>query len=153
MFEVRVMASSLVLRHKLMSKLMRTGAILCKFCSGESEIRHLGRYLRDKTTASFQPHFTIAEDSRSTTEKKKIEISQRIISHMTKQADFRLDDIIINVSGEEVITDIDLSIVSGHKFPISGFPRALLQKSPKSRRLFKRHLFVLFFKCLFYTLT
>lgn len=67
----------------------------------------------------------------------KIEISQRIISYMIEQADFRLEDITINVSGEHVVTDISLSIVSGHRFPISGFPRALMQKPPANRRLFR----------------
>ena len=114
---------------------MITGAILCKFCSGESDVRNLGRYLRDKTTSSFQPHFIISEHSRSLTEEKRIEIPQRVISFMIEQADFRLENIIINVPGEQVITDIDLSVVSGHTFPISGFPRALMQKSSPIRKL------------------
>lgn len=128
-----MMVSELVLRHQL----MMIGEILCKFCSGELEIRNLGRYLRDKTTSSFQPHFIIAERSRLPTEDTKIEISQRTISYMIEQADFRLGDITINVSGEHMITDISLSILSGHSFPISGFPRALMQRPPPNRRLFR----------------
>ena len=60
-----------------------------------------------------------------------IAISQNVTSHMVEQADFRLaGDVTINVSGEHAITNIDLSVVPGQRYPISGFPRALMQKSP-----------------------
>lgn len=111
------------------------GAILCKFLSGESEIRNLGRYLRGKTTASFQPHFIITEHSGFPMGEETVAISQRVTSSMVEQADFRLADVTISVSGEHAMTNIDLSVVSGHRFPISGFPRALMQKSPPIRKL------------------
>lgn len=113
------------------------GAILCKFFSGGSEIRNLGRYLRRKTTATFQPHFIITENSIVPMgEEIVVAISQRMTSYMVEQADFRLaDDVIINVPGEHAMTNIDLSVVSGHRFPISGFPRALMQKSSPIRKL------------------
>ena len=61
-------------------------------------------------------------------------MSQSIQFEMLReQADFRLE-IIINVLGEQVITDIDLSVVSGHTFLISGFPRALMQKPSPIRK-------------------
>lgn len=106
------------------------GAILCKFFSGGSEIRNLGRYLRRKTTATFQPHFIITEHSRVPMGEEIVAISQRVTSYMVEQADFRLADVTISVSGEHAMTNIDLSVVSGHRFPISGFPRALMQKPP-----------------------
>lgn len=109
--------------------------------------------MQDKTTSSFQPHFIIAEHSSLPMEGINIEISQRIISYMIEQANFRLADITINVSGEHMITDINLSVVSGHRFPISGFPRALIQIPPPIRRLFREISLCVFFNCLYHTLT
>lgn len=69
-------------------------------------------------------------------------ISQRVTSYMVDRADFRLSDVTINVSGEHAMTNIDLCVVSGYRFPISGFPRALMQKSSPIRKLiFERFLF------------
>lgn len=68
-------------------------------------------------------------------EEEVITISQQVTSHMVEQADFRLaTDVTINVSGEHAMTNIDLSVLDGQRFPISGFPRALMQKSPPIRK-------------------
>ena len=130
-----LMVSGLVLRHQLIF----TGTILCKFFSGELEIRNLGRYLRDRMRSSFGPHFIITENFRVPSEEKKIKISRDIISNMTEEASFRLADITINISGEDVMTNIDLSVVSGHRFPISGFPRALMEKPSPICKLILRY--------------
>lgn len=127
------MVSGLVLRHQLII----TGTILCKFFSGKLEIRNLGRYLRDRMTSSSRPHFIITENFRVPLE-EKIKISRDIISYMIEEASFRLADITINISGEDVMTNIDLSVVSGHRFPISGFPRALMEKPPPICKLILR---------------
>lgn len=122
---------------------MMTGTIHCKFFSGESEIRNLGRYLQDKMRSSFRPHFIITDNSNVPTEERKIKISRSTTSYMMEQGSFRLADITINVSAENVITNIDLSVVSGHRFPISGFPRALMQQPPPICKLILRN-----FSCL-----
>lgn len=107
--------------------------------------------MRGSTTVNFQPHFIITEHSRVSVGEGIVAISQHITSYMVEQADFRLADINIHVSGEHTMTNIDLSVVFGHRFPISGFLRALMQNSPPIVKLLLREefppLWLCFFNC------
>lgn len=51
---------------------MKIGKIHCRFENGSSEIRELGRYLKNSQTPTFQPYFTIRDNNHHESENTNV---------------------------------------------------------------------------------
>ncbi|KAF9892309.1 hypothetical protein FE257_002086 [Aspergillus nanangensis] len=113
------------------------GNILCRFPPGSEQIQYLGENLRLRAKTMFnsgnddhQPYFAIHEKRRER-DRRIYVIEHSTISAMIHRRPFSLGKIDIRLSGQMAETEIYLCLdgdrTTPTKYPISGFPRCLLE--------------------------
>ena len=117
------------------------GQLICRFHNCSQHVRHLGLYLRNKSTPTFEPYFLIREKYQDAAS-QELKITAQVIERMINLAEFDMDLVRIPVSGKLAVTTIALCLTrNNHEaFQISGFPRDLLVEdvligTPASARL------------------
>ncbi|KAE8444662.1 hypothetical protein EG329_014318 [Mollisiaceae sp. DMI_Dod_QoI] len=120
------------------------GKIYCRFENGSTEIRELGRYLRNKQSGSFQPYFTVRDSAFETGDQLKLLITPEKLDAMIERAHFDMDRFDIHISSRSAATNIALCLAEPEPLSstlncISGFPRTLITEDKlKEERLERR---------------
>ena len=139
----RLIASSFYLEspsiaHRERSEQVINGTIHCRFEDGSSEISALGKILEERTTEGFEPYFLIKPDAESMDASSVLSITPEIMRSMSESGIFTLPNVQITLGEDIKSTTINL-FLTGHDglepdgFPISGFPRALVEGSAASK--------------------
>jgi hypothetical protein len=127
-----VVKGRVLIRYVVHSSLSILGEIKCRFADDSLELRHLGGFLSNQQTATFQPFFRIQEMLGRDIAVDKV-ITQDTIECMEKRAQFSMGPINICVPEQNGETNITLVLQDGeshheHIMPISGFPRFLVKE-------------------------
>ena len=101
------------------------GHIYCRLLPESQEIRELGKLLRTKLGSSNDIYFVIQEEHRGQ-EAQTIHITTNIISDMIQAGNFKMK-VHITLSTKLATTEIFLCLGNEGIFPISRFPRSLLE--------------------------
>ncbi|KAF2128735.1 hypothetical protein P153DRAFT_340903 [Dothidotthia symphoricarpi CBS 119687] len=105
-----------------------TGQLCCRFEDGSDYLRELGEYFRKQQTGPFfRPYFEIESDRAL----DAVPISRAEVSDMCDLAQFSVEVPDISARRKDADITISLYLCSPHlkcsKYPISGFPRAIMQ--------------------------
>lgn len=117
------------------------GNILCRFAPGSKEVRALGEAFRKRSTAAYNqglaehnPYFVIAERRKESEGMKSI-IAPHVVEKMIQDAHFAVGQINFSLSDRIAETEISLCFADTYAkaifYPISGFPRCLLEEERK----------------------
>jgi predicted acylesterase/phospholipase RssA len=124
-----------------------TGSIVCRFAPGSEEMRALGGAFHKRSIAAYRqtdsrhdPYFVISEQRREK-EAQQIVIGDHVIDKMMRDGRFSMGQVTLTLSNKVAETEISLCFADRRDnpafYPISGFPRCLLQAdarlSAKSR--------------------
>ncbi|EWY81854.1 hypothetical protein FOYG_16063 [Fusarium oxysporum NRRL 32931] len=113
------------------------GRILCKFVDRSDDLKALGRFLQAQVSGSFEPYFTIQEQGYPSNEITVL-LSEDTINTMCVRGNFELD--VIEFRANKEFSPIHMSLClednsssgsSNRSFPISGFPRELVDEHRK----------------------
>jgi hypothetical protein len=100
------------------------GRIVCRL-QNPRDIFQLGRFFQQRRLENpTHLRFVIKEQDKVARREHLVEITDTLISRMTKQGSFEIP-IAIHISSRLAISDIWLSMNQERVFPISGFPRCL----------------------------
>jgi hypothetical protein len=107
-----------------------SGTLACRFKYGSTQLRALGRILKDRTTADFEPYILIKPDASSKYRSKTIRFTKEIVRVMIERGIFALPAVSIPLQDESKETTLNLFLGPNDKlgpdgFPISGFPDVL----------------------------
>ena len=107
-----------------------SGTLACRFKYGSTQLRALGRILKDRTTADFEPYILIKPDASSKYRSKTIRFTKEIVRVMIERGIFALPAVSIPLHDESKETTLNLFLSPNDKlepegFPISGFPDVL----------------------------
>jgi patatin-like phospholipase/acyl hydrolase len=107
-----------------------SGTLACRFKYGSTQLRALGRILKDRTTADFEPYILIKPDASSKYRSKTIRFTKEIVRVMIERGIFALPAVSIPLQDESKETTLNLFLSPNDKlepdgFPISGFPDVL----------------------------
>jgi len=107
-----------------------SGTLACRFKYGSTQLRALGRILKDRTTADFEPYLLIKPDATSKYRSKTIRFTKEIVRVMIERGIFALPSVSIPLQDESKETTLNLFLSPTDKlepdgFPISGFPDVL----------------------------
>jgi hypothetical protein len=86
----------------------------------------LGKYMKFQATKS-DPYFLIQEEHRAESA-KKVAMAHEIIERMIRERQFMMKAFSINLSSALAHTEIRLCLKPELSYPISRFPRSLLQE-------------------------
>jgi hypothetical protein len=106
------------------------GTLACRFKYGSTQLRALGRILKDQTTADFEPYILIKPDASSKYRSKTIRFTKEIVRVMIERGIFALPSVSIPLQDESKESTLNLFLSPNDKlepegFPISGFPDVL----------------------------
>lgn len=106
------------------------GTLACRFKYGSTQLRALGRILKDQTTADFEPYILIKPDASSKYRSSTIRFTKEIVRVMIERGIFALPSVSIPLQDESKETTLNLFLSPADKlepdgFPISGFPDVL----------------------------
>ncbi len=82
--------------------------------------------MRDKLQSGHELYFVIQEEHRGQNA-KKASFSTDVIEHMIRKCQFKMNKVIVELSTKLAYTEILLHMGPGDVYPISRFPRSLLQ--------------------------
>ena len=82
--------------------------------------------MRNKLQSGHELYFVIQEEHRGH-HAKKASVSIDVIERMIMKSQFKMDKVIIELSSKLAYTEILLHMGPGDVYPISRFPRSLLQ--------------------------
>ena len=102
------------------------GNIHCRLLEDSQEISELGKLLRNKSERGKELFFVIQEEHRGR-HAKKVCITNDVIERMVRKCQFKMSGIIVEHSNQLAITEILLDFGNTDIYPISRFPRSLLQ--------------------------
>lgn len=107
-----------------------SGTLACRFKYGSTQLRALGRILKDKTTKSFEPYILIKPDAASKYQLSKVKFTKEIVHVMIEKGIFALPSVSIPLHDESKETTLNLFLEPSDElepdgFPISGFPDVL----------------------------
>ena len=111
----------------------KKGHILCRLPPESREISELGRFMKDKIQAGNKAYFVIQEEYRGQ-HAKQLHIEPDVIDRMIKGQRFSMEKAEIELSSKIATTEILLCLAVGKRFPISRFPRSLLQDEDSTER-------------------
>lgn len=108
--------------------LMKIGHIRCRSSLRGNEISALGKFIQSHSRRHSAAEFVVKEKGSSDTI-RVIPIDNEVINTMTLRKTFEIKYFDIPVSHEAAIVSINLSLTPDEDegFPISGFPRTMLQ--------------------------
>ena len=99
-------------------------------------IRELGMFIkRAQGSLQSQPYFVIQEQYRESAA-KRILIDPGVLEGMIRSYSFKMSKFAITVSNHLALSEIFLCVQSEEMYPISGFPRVLLQEEPRTSMVF-----------------
>ncbi|KAK2668159.1 hypothetical protein RAB80_015539 [Fusarium oxysporum f. sp. vasinfectum] len=113
------------------------GRILCRFVDRSDDLKTLGKFLQAQVSGSFEPYFTIQEQGYPSNEITVL-LSEDTINTMCVRGNFELD--VIEFRANKEFSPIHMSLClednsssgsSNRSFPISGFPRELVDEHRK----------------------
>ena len=102
------------------------GNIHCRLLEDSSEISELGKLLRNKMQFDHDLYFIIQEEHRGRCA-KEICITTEVIERMIRKRQFKMSPIDVKLTNQLAITEILLHFGPQDKYPLSRFPRSLLQ--------------------------
>lgn len=107
-----------------------SGTLACRFKYGSTQLRALGRILKDCTSADFEPYILTKPDASSKYRSKTIRFTKEIVRVMIERGIFALPAVSIPLQDESKETTLNLFLSPTDKlepegFPISGFPDVL----------------------------
>ncbi|PVI02430.1 hypothetical protein DM02DRAFT_701953 [Periconia macrospinosa] len=115
------------------------GTIRCRFAAESENLRRLGEHIKSRfNRRSFQPFFRVHEVVHNE-QAQDIKLDRQVLEDMIDVLEFRMSDITIPISTETALITIDLHLTNDPMkphlrtgFPISGFPRSLVdEEAPK----------------------
>ena len=101
------------------------GQIRCRLPKDSKEISELGKFMRNKMQSGGELYFAIQEEHRSQGAKRAC-LSIDVIERMVYNRQFKMDKVSIFLSTKLASTEILLHMGPGDVYPISRFPRSLL---------------------------
>ena len=109
-----------------------SGLIHCRLPHGMPEVANLGKLIKEKSIIA--PTFIACERDRSA---QTFEITAEMIEEMIVESAWRMPPINISTTNRHALVDIALSLDGDEAYPISGFPRKLVNvetRAAKHRR-------------------
>ncbi|KAE9377253.1 hypothetical protein N431DRAFT_542623 [Stipitochalara longipes BDJ] len=119
-----------------------SGMFLCRFETGTTEVRELGRYLKGRQERDFQPHFLIRDAGDKS--ECRIMLTPEKLNTMIDRGVFDLGQQDIKISSRQTSTTVSLSFAEYEQdqqelYCISGFPRTLvIEDSAREEQLERR---------------
>jgi hypothetical protein len=112
---------------------MSVGRIHCRFAEGSLELEELGKLIREKAQHDRDAYFSVCEYCYQSST-KEYKIDSDFIHNMTR-GKFNMPQLQFRIKNKLSETEIRFSLNSRHTYPISGFPRCLVddEKSQTSR--------------------
>jgi hypothetical protein len=111
------------IHYEIRTDQLLVGYIFCRIPSDTREISELGKLIRDRGS----PFFLIQEEGSTPGTLQQIELTPDIISAMIQEQKFHMRKINVRLHNKLAATEIFLYLNEGESYPISGFPRSLLQ--------------------------
>ena len=102
------------------------GNIHCRLLEDSQEISELGKQLRNKIEYGKALFFVIQEEHRGR-HAKKVCITNDVIERMVRKRQFKMSSILVENTNQLALTEILLEFGATDIYPISRFPRSLLQ--------------------------
>ena len=102
------------------------GNIYCRLLEDSKEISELGKFLRNKTQLGNDLFFVIQEEHRGRHAKQAC-ITTDMIERMVRKCQFKMSNIRVELSSQLATTEILLHFGAEDTYPISRFPRSLIQ--------------------------
>ena len=103
-----------------------TGQIHCRLLPDTKELSELGKLLKEKLRNYKDLYFIIQEQHRGQ-QAKQITVTSELIERMVWKRQFKSANIDVKLSDKIAITEMYLCFGAEGSFPISRFPRSLLQ--------------------------
>ena len=103
-----------------------TGNIHCRLLEDSKEISELGKLLQNKMQHGHDLFFIIQEEHRGRDARQAC-ITTEVIERMVRKCQFKMSNIRVKLSNQLSTTEILLYFGDEDKYPISRFPRSLLQ--------------------------
>ena len=102
------------------------GNIHCRLLEDSKEISELGRFLQNKLRSGHDLFFIIQEEHRGRYAKQAC-ITTDVIERMVRECQFKMSSIRVELTNQLATTEILLHFGVNNVYPISRFPRSLLQ--------------------------
>lgn len=103
-----------------------SGNIHCRLLEDSQEISELGKLLRHKMQPCNDLFFVIQEEHRGRYA-KQVCITSDVIERMVRKCQFKMSNVRVELSNQLATTEILLNFGTQDIYPISRFPRSLLQ--------------------------
>ena len=102
------------------------GNLHCRLLDDSQEVSELGKLLRDKIQHGNDLFFVVQEEPRGR-HAKQVCITNDVIERMVRKCQFKMSSILVELSNQLANTEIMLHFGANDIYPISRFPRSLLQ--------------------------
>jgi len=99
------------------------GRIYCRFAEGSLELQELGKLIREKTNHDREPYFAVRSGSKKPPETHMLDPA--FIHDMTR-GKFAAPLLTIEIENKLSETEMHFSLTPEYNYPISGFPRCLI---------------------------
>lgn len=109
------------------------GHISCRLLEDSKEISELGKLMRNKLHSGHELSFVIQEEHQGQ-HAKQASISIDVIERMIRKRQFKMNTVSVQLSTKLAYTEILLHMGPGDVYPISRFPRSLLQDEDSKER-------------------
>lgn len=130
----RLVATSFFFRVLGQGKRGVVGHVCCRFEQLSDEVKRLGRFLNDQRTDVFEPFFSVSCIPNPSAKPLNVALTRRFISRMIEDGIFESPKMTVSVDDNKKTTSIDIHFSQYDKleaegYPISGFPRKILESS------------------------
>ena len=102
------------------------GNLHCRLLEDSQEVSELGKLLRNKIQHGSKLFFVVQEEHRGR-HAKQVCITNDVIERMVRKCQFKMSSILVELSNQLANTEILLHFGANDIYPISRFPRSLLQ--------------------------
>ena len=102
------------------------GNLHCRLLEDSQEVSELGKLLRDKIQHGNDLFFVVQEEPRGR-HAKQVCMTNDVIERMVRKCQFKMSSIVVELSNQLANTQILLHFGANDRYPISRFPRPLLQ--------------------------
>ena len=102
------------------------GNLHCRLLEDSQEISELGKFLRNQIQQGNDLFFVVQEELRGR-HAKQVPITNDVIERMVRKCQFKMSSILVELCNQIATTEILLHFGGNNIYPISRFPRSLLQ--------------------------
>ena len=102
------------------------GNLHCRLLEDSQDVSELGKLLRDKIQHGNDVFFVVREEHQGR-DAKQVHITNDVIERMVRKCQFKMSSILVELSNQLANTEILLRFGANDIYPISRFPRSLLQ--------------------------